>query len=113
MKEVRPRVADHLIAGARERSQTDLVAHRPGGHEETGLFPQQIGRVLLQAVDGRVITEHVVTDFCLGHRATHLGRGARDRVGTQIYRSTVHVPRIAGPRLAPKQARSARFVSKR
>ena len=66
-------VDDEVVLAAGDRLLTarevghlgDEVAHRAAGHEQAGLLAEQLGRALLEGVDGRVVTEHVVAELGL------------------------------------------------
>jgi len=83
---VRLGVQEDLVAAPRERAHGGLVAHRPRGEVEAGLFAEQPSGVLLQADDGRVVAEDVVADLGLEHHAAHLRRRTRDSVAAQVDR---------------------------
>ena len=83
-EDVRLGVQEDLVAALRQGVQRDLVGHRPGGAEERRLLAEQLGRLVLQAVDGRVVLEDVVPDLGLGHGAAHLGAGLRHRVAAHV-----------------------------
>ena len=60
-------VAQELRAGRHQQADPQLVAQRPGGHEEPGLVAQHLGDPGLEGVDRGVLAVHVVTDHGLGH----------------------------------------------
>src|SRR5262249_58566959 len=62
---------DDLVARTRLDRDRELVAHRPGGDEERGLFPGQPCDLTLELVHGRVVAEDVVADFGAGDRLAH------------------------------------------
>ena len=84
----RPR--DRLLAALQVRQLGDDVAHRAAGDEQASLLAQEVGGTLLEGVDGRVVTEHVVAHLGGGHRAPHrLGR-LRDGVAAQVDETVGH-----------------------
>ncbi len=70
------RGGDDFLAAGQVRHLGHEVAHRPGGHEEAGLLPQQLGRAFLERVDGRVVAEDVVAELGGRHGAAHRRRRA-------------------------------------
>ena len=76
----------HLVAALREDADADRVAHRAGRHEEGRLLAEHLGRLLLEAVDRRVLAVDVVADLGRGHRGAHLGGGTGHGVGAQVDR---------------------------
>ena len=56
----------------------------PDGDEQAGFLAEQLGRALLEGVDGRVVAEDVVADLGLGHRPAHPGGGLGDGVAAQV-----------------------------
>ena len=48
--------------------------------EQRRFETKQRSGMRLQAIDGRVVAEHVVADFRLVHRLAHAGRGTGDGV---------------------------------
>ena len=97
-EDVRALLAEDLLAGLGEDLDADLVAHRARRHEERRLAAEERGYALLQAVDGRVVAEHVVADLGLRHRAPHVGARARDGVAAEVRRP--RRPRSRRDRLA-------------
>jgi hypothetical protein len=89
---------DDVVAGPGQNPQRDLVGHRPARQPERGIFPEQLGDDLLQAVGRRVLAVLVVAHRRRGHRRAHGLRRARDGVGTQV--DTV----LSGHLLPPAQA---------
>ena len=55
-------VAQELRAGRHQQAHAQLVAQRPGGHEQPGLVAQQRRDPGLEGVDRGVLAVHVVTD---------------------------------------------------
>jgi hypothetical protein len=70
------------VAGAAPDLDGDFVRHRAAGHEKGGFVPQHFGSHLLQAIDGRVFTEHIIAHFRFCHRPTHFRRGLRHGIGS-------------------------------
>ncbi len=60
-------VAQELSAGGHEQADAQLVAERPGGHEQPRLVAQQGGDPRLECVDGGILAVHVVAHDRLGH----------------------------------------------
>ena len=75
---------DRLLAAAEMGELGDDIAHRPRGHEQPGLLAEQLGGARLERNDRRVVAEHVVADFGLGHRAAHGRTGLRDGVAAEV-----------------------------
>ena len=82
--DVRAAVADDLVALARERTERDLVRHRPGGRPDGRFLAEQGGDPFLEAVDGRVVAEDVVADLRVVHGLAHAGAGLGDGIAPQI-----------------------------
>ena len=78
------RVQEDLVAALRQGVERDLVGHRARGAEDRRLLAEQSRRLVLQAVDGRVVPEDVVTDLGRGHRPTHLRPRLGDRVAAHV-----------------------------
>ena len=84
--DVRVGVAEHLLAGLADQPHADLVAHRPGRHEQRRLVAEQPGDPLLERVDRRVLAVDVVPHLGLGHGPAHPGGRPGDRVRAQVDR---------------------------
>ena len=69
VEDVALRLEDDLGAGARVDVQRELVAHGARRDEERSLVPEDLGGLLLEAVDGRILAVDVVADLGLGHGA--------------------------------------------
>jgi hypothetical protein len=69
--DVRLGLEQHLVAGLREHLHRDLIGHGAARHEQRRLLAGEFGHAGLQAVDRRVVPEHVVADLGFGHGATH------------------------------------------
>ena len=75
---------DHLVAGAGEELQGDLIGHRAGGDEQRRLLAEQFGDAGLQAVDRGVLAILVIAHGGGGHGGPHgIGREG-DRVRAKI-----------------------------
>ncbi|GAA3354151.1 hypothetical protein GCM10020366_09910 [Saccharopolyspora gregorii] len=84
VQHVRAARREEPVPAAQVHRQRDQVAHRAAGHPQRGGGAEQLRGPLLQRAHGRVVVEHVVADFGVGHRRGHPLVGARDRVGTQV-----------------------------
>ena len=80
-QDVRPRLAQHLLAGADQRGQSEHVGHRARGGEQRRLLAEELGHPVLEPAYGRVLVVHVVADLGVGHGATHPRRRPGQRVG--------------------------------
>ena len=80
----------------------------PDGTKSAASKPRQLGRALLQAVDGRVLAVDVVADLGLGHGPAHLGRGPGDGVGAEVDRRVMDAATVSAfPRGdAPRRVRT-------
>ena len=76
--------ADDLLAMMGVQLDRNLVAHGSAGNKQRRLAAEDLGRDRFQAIDGRVVTVHIVTNFGLKHGAAHLRRGLGNRVATQV-----------------------------
>src|SRR5581483_10944507 len=75
---------DGFVAALAVRQQRDEVGHGAAGDEHGRLLAHPVGGHLLQALDGGVVAEDVVSDFGPEHRLAHRRRGMRDRVAAQV-----------------------------
>ena len=75
---------DGLLAAREVSHLGDEVAHRAARHEQAGFLAEELRGPFLEGVDGRVVTEHVISDLGLGHRAAHGRRRVRDGVAAQV-----------------------------
>ncbi len=82
---------DVLVAALAMRQHRAQVALRAGGHEQSRLEAEHSGDLLLQRVDARIVTEHVVAQRRLGHRRAHRGSRPGHRVAAQIHHVLGHV----------------------
>ena len=91
--------APRCPAGASTRSAS-WFAIVPDGTNSAASLPSSAGRERLEPVDGRVLAVHVVADLGVGHRAPHLRRRRRDRVGAEVDRRdqpSCSRPLVTGP----------------
>jgi hypothetical protein len=84
VQKVGPRLAHHLVPGPRECGEGYLVPHGAGRNEKAGLLAEKIRGELLEGVDGGIVSEDIVADLGRGHRLSHLRRGPRDGVASQV-----------------------------
>jgi hypothetical protein len=84
-KDVGALVDQDLLGPAGVDVDPDLVGHRPRRRVYGRLFAEQVGDVLLQPVDGRVLPEDVVPQGRLHHGPPHALRRPRYRVAAKIY----------------------------
>ena len=75
---------DRLLAAAQVAQLRDEVAHRAAGDEEGRLLAEQLGRPLLEGVDGGVVAEDVVAELGLVHGLAHGRRGVGDGVAAEV-----------------------------
>ena len=88
---VRLAADDHIVSGAGERAQRNLVRHRAAGQPERCFFAQQRGDALLQRVHRRVVAVLVITDGGRGDRRSHCRGWTGDRIRAQVdWRRRVH-----------------------
>jgi hypothetical protein len=80
IQNVGARFANYFLAMFGVDLDADDIAHGTGGHIETGLLAENLGRALLQPIDRGIFAVHIVADFGFGHGAAHSGRGASDGV---------------------------------
>src|SRR6185312_17430634 len=84
IQHMRPCLADHFLSMLGMQPNGDLVPHRPGRHKNRSLTPKDCSRPLLQFVDGRVLTIHIIANFRRRHRRPHRRRRLRHCVTAQI-----------------------------
>ena len=99
---VRVSILSHekFIAASAVRHQGRQIALRPGREEQRARKPEALGNDRLQAIDGRIVSVHVIAHFGSGHRRSHARGGLRDRVAAQIdsmrHGATItHRPRLS------------------
>jgi hypothetical protein len=95
--DVRPRLAQDLLARTDQRRDREHVRHGAGRREQRGLVAEHRGHALLQLDDRGVLAVDVVTDLGVGHRAAHGGR----RPGQGVRAEVDHVPSVAIRRSTP------------
>ncbi len=76
--------ADYFLAVLGMEFDRDGIAHGSGGNEEGGLFAEDLGGALFQAIERGVFAVHIVANIRFGHGAAHGGRGTGDGVAAQI-----------------------------
>lgn len=77
-------VADDFVARLGLGADGEQVGHRAAGDEQGGLLAEHGRDAFLEGADGRVVAECVIAERGVVHGLTHGGRGAGDRVRTQI-----------------------------
>jgi hypothetical protein len=78
-------LADQVfVAAAAVRHQRDQIRLRTAGREHAGLEAEQVGREILQAVDGGVVAIHVVADGRGGHGGAHRFGRFGDGIAAQV-----------------------------
>ena len=75
---------DELVAPPAVGEQRAEIRLCATGDEDGSLLAEALGDDRLEAVDGRVVAEHVVADFGVGHRGAHRGSRLGDGVGAKI-----------------------------
>ena len=110
IQQVRVWPAQDFIAPARLRQNADKIAHRAAQQQQGALFAQDLGRHRLEAVDGRVFAEDVVTNLCGRHCRAHRRRRMRHRVTTEIDHclfllDNYHSPRRKAPHVCVEAPR--------
>ncbi len=78
--DVRPRFANHFLAGLAVDLQRRLVAHGSGSNEEPRLASKDLGRAFLEAIQRGVFAVNIVSHFRFVHGAPHGGGGPGDSV---------------------------------
>src|SRR5216683_137774 len=86
--------ANHFVAVMRPHFDANEIPHAPGGHKQRRLFPKNLCRALLQAVDRRVFPVNVIPDLRLRHRAPHFRRRPRHRIAPQVHHTRLNLPRL-------------------
>src|SRR6266478_673634 len=86
--------ANHFVAVMRPHFDANEIPHAPGGHKQRRLFPNNLCRALLQAVDRRVFPVNVIPDLRLRHRAPHFRRRPRHRIAPQVHHTRLNLPRL-------------------
>ena len=81
---VRQLITDHFIARLRMHLDSDLIGHRAAGTEQGGLLAKEFGRLLLQGIDGGILTEDIVPHPRLQHCFEHLAGRLGDGVASNI-----------------------------
>jgi hypothetical protein len=71
---------DDVIAGSCQRTQGDLIRHRPRRQPQRGFLAEELCDAFLQSVDRRILAELVVANGRRRNRLAHRWRGTRDRV---------------------------------
>ncbi len=62
----------------------DLIGHRAAGHENGSVFTKDLGRQLLEFVDGRVDVDDIIPQLCIGDGFHHAGSWACDSVASEV-----------------------------
>src|ERR1035437_2105284 len=83
VEQVRARFADHLLPVPRVELDGDGISHGAARQEERGFLTESRGARLLEAVDCRILAEHVVADLGFGHGAPHSFSGTGHTVASQ------------------------------
>src|SRR5713226_4664163 len=86
--------ANHFVAVMRPHFDANEIPHAPRRHKQRRLFPKNLCRALLQAVDRRVFPVNVIPDLRLRHRPPHLRRRPRHRIAPQVHHSRRNLPRL-------------------
>ena len=86
LEDVTVGLEQHFIAGRGLRRHRELVAHRAARHVDTGVLTRQMRNALLELLDRRIVTEHIVAHRRAGHRLPHRSRRTRHRVTAKIDR---------------------------
>ena len=81
---MRLRFADNFRAGARPGLDCREIRHRARREIEGGFAAEDFGGAGLEAVDRRIFSVDIIPHLGFGHRASHGGRRARDRVAAKI-----------------------------
>ena len=86
LKFVRVSVLSHekFIAASAMRHQGRQIALRAGREEQRARKPEALGNDCLQAIDGRIISVHIIAHFGSGHGRSHARGGLGDGVAAQI-----------------------------
>ncbi len=74
-------MAGSISSQVKNRQQ---IAHAPGGDKKRRFAVEDFGGSLLQAIDGRVFTVHVVADLGPRHGFAHRFGGTCDRIAAKI-----------------------------
>ena len=75
---------DDVAASPAMCEQRGEVAHRAARHEDGGVLARHLRGQRLQAIDRRVVAEHVIANLGGRHGLTHGRRGNGDRITSQI-----------------------------
>ena len=63
LEDVAAFLANQLVSRSAVHANGNLVGHRAGGHEQTGLGPQKASCFLLEDIDRWILSEHIVADL--------------------------------------------------
>jgi hypothetical protein len=77
-------VEDDLLTRLGLGEHRDEVSLRARRHVESGLLACPLGGQGLQALDGRILSPHIVADLGSAHRLAHLGRRGSEGVGAEV-----------------------------
>ena len=83
-EDVRVLLGEEHVAGPAVQLEGDLVRHRRGRKKDRAVVSEQLGRALLELVDGRILAHLLVTDDGGGDGGTHPRRRSRNGVGAKI-----------------------------
>src|SRR6185437_3620911 len=84
VENMRPRLADNLIALPRVNMNRNLVSHRPRRNQHRRLAPKNLRRPSLQPIHRGVFAVDIVTHFRRRHRRAHRRRRLRHRITAKI-----------------------------
>ncbi len=83
-EDVRVLLGEEHVTRPPVQLEGDLVRHRRGGKKDRAVLSEEVGRALLELVDGRILAHLLVADDGRGDGGTHPRRGSRDGVGAKI-----------------------------
>src|SRR5881394_333518 len=81
------------------RNDAGEIAHRAGGHEQSGFAAKDLSRTFLQSIGGGVFDKNVVSDFSFRHRSPHFrgrfGYGVASEVDNSVGHKSSPVTPVA------------------
>ena len=83
---VREFIADHFVARTCVHLDCDLVGHGPRWTKQGRFLPRQFSAPVLQSLNAFILSENVVSNWCVVHDLTHSFGGLSHSVTSEIYK---------------------------